>query len=331
MVLMGKQKAAMLLMSLDMSTATELIKGLGPEAVQAIAVEMAYMDASGLRNSHQSEEVARQFCESLGSRPTFHLKSFLRHALMSTVGQEQAEHIQKQLQTLVRRRDPFLPIRTASPAAISKALDGEHPQVAAVVLSELDPRVSSQVLGTLGEGVRLSVIARMTRAEQMTSEARGHIAETVCDRLKSLPGDRDGGLDPRDATLRKVAVILRNLGKDLRDGLLEAIGEKDTQTSQAVALLMVVWDDILHVTDRSLQEALRGIDSQKLALALHKADEAIVRKIRANISERMAQSLDEEASLMSSPTREDAIRAREDVVHALREANEKGALTFMED
>ncbi|HEX42752.1 MAG TPA: hypothetical protein ENN81_11940 [Phycisphaerales bacterium] len=331
MALTGRQKAAMLLMSLDMSTATELIKGLGADTVQAIAVEMAYLDASGLRNSRQSEEVARQFCESLDSRPAFHLKNFLRHALTNTVGQEQAEHIQRQLQTLVYQRDPFLPIRTAPAAAISKALEGEHPQVAAVVLSELDPKVSSQVLGTLGEGVRLSVIARMTRTEQMTPEARGRIAETVCNRLKSLGGGSNGDVDQRDAALRRVAVILRNLGKDLRDGLLEAIGEKDAQTRRSVSQLMVVWEDIPTITDRSLQEALRGIDSQKLALALHKAEEPIARKIRVNISERAAQMLDEEASLMSSPTREDVGQAREHVVQTLRDANEKGALAFMED
>jgi len=329
--LTGRQKAAVLLMSLDIPTATELIRGLGADTVQAIAVEMAYLDASGLRNSRQSEEVARQFCESLDSRPGFHLKNFLRHALTNTVGKERAEHIQEQLQTLVRRRDPFLPIRAASPAAISKALEGEHPQVAAVVLSELDPKASSQVLATLAEGVRLSVIARMTRAEQMTPEARGRIAETVCNRLTSLGGGSDRDVDQRDAALRRVAVILRNLGKDLRDGLLEAIGEKDGQTRQSVSQLMVVWEDIPHITDRSLQESLRGIDSQKLALALHKAEEPVVRKIRANISERAAQTLDEEASLMSSPTREDVGQARAYVVQVIREANEKGTLAFMED
>jgi hypothetical protein len=78
-----------------------------------------------------------------------------------------------------------------------------------------------------------------------------------------------------------VAVILRSLGKELRDGLVGAIQEKDKTAGETITNLMIVWEDIPQVTDRSLQTALRGIDARKLALAFHKAEETIIRKIRA--------------------------------------------------
>ena len=85
------------------------------------------------------------------------------------------------------------------------------------------------------------------------------------------------------------------------------------------------------VADRSLQEALRGIDAQKLALALVKADDAIAAKIKSNISERAVATLEEEASLMASPNKADIEEAREQIIQVLREKNEKGELAFIEE
>ncbi|MHC4425984.1 MAG: FliG C-terminal domain-containing protein [Planctomycetota bacterium] len=333
MALTGRQKAAMLLMSLDAATAAELVKGLDAEQVQELAVELAYLDAAGFRSSKQSAEIVQQFCNSLQTKETFHLDSFLNEMLRSTVGDEKAGQIQTQIQDLLYKRDPFISIRSIDTPTIASVLEGEHPQAAAVVLSELPAKKSSEVIGLLGEGVRLSAISRMTSSETVTVEAKVRIAETVCRRLEVVTTSGAGealAVRPEES-LRKVAVILRNLGKEVRDGLLGAIQEKDDKAGEMVANLMIVWEDIPQVADRSLQEGLRGVDAKKLALALHKADEVITEKIRSNISERAVATVDEEASLMSAPKKEDVDGAREEIVGVLREMNEKGELAFVEE
>lgn len=331
MVLTGKQKAAMLLMSLDAVSAAELLKGVNPEVVQDLAVELAYLDAAGMRDSRESAEVASQFCNSLQSKEGFHLKSFLDTMLKSTVGNEKAEQIQTQIENLLQKRDPFMSIRSAASQALASVLENEHPQAVAVVLSELPARKSSEILGLLEENVRLGAVSRMTDSVSVTVEAKKRIAEMVYKRLETLTGEA-GAVGARgEQPLRKVAVILRNLGKELRDGLLAALQEKDSEAGEKVAGLMVLWEDITEVTDRSLQEALREIDSAKLALALVKADETITKKIKSNISERAAEAIDEEASLMSAPKKDDIAQAREEIVEALRKMNEKGELNFIEE
>ena len=333
MALTGRQKAAMLLMSLDAATAAELLKGLDAEVVRELAVEVAYLDAAGYRSSKQSAEIARQFCSCLRARESFHLNSFLKQMLKSTVGDEQANQVQTQIRDLLHQRDPFMSIRSADPQTIAFILESEHPQAAAVVLSELPAKRSSEVLGFLGEGVRLSTISRMTSCETVTAEAKVRIAEMICRRLEAaVTGEVGAALPVRpDQSLRKVAVILRNLGKELRDGLLGAIRQKDGKAGEMVAKLMILWTDIPQVTDRSLQEGLRGVDASKLALALHKADEVIAKKIKSNISERAAAMVDEEASLMAAPKKEDIENAREEIVQVLRDMNEKGELAFVEE
>jgi flagellar motor switch protein FliG len=333
MALTGKQKAAMLLMSLDAVTASELLKGVNPEVVQELAVELAYMDASGLRNSKQSAEVVSQFCNSLQPQKGFHLKGFLDTMLKSTVGNEKAKHIQSQIDDMLQKRDPFKSIRSANSQTLASVLGKEHHQAVAVVLSELPAKKSSEVIGFLDGDVRIGAISGMASVVAVNAEAKRRIAEMVCKRLESLTADSGGGgvQASGEQPLRKVAVILRNLGKEIRDGLLAALQEKDKEAGEKVTELMVLWEDIPQVTDRSMQEALRGIDSQKLALALVKADEVIIKKIKSNISERAAAAIDEETSLMSAPKKEDIAQAKEDLAAILREMNKKGSLNFIEE
>ncbi len=324
----GRQKAAILLMSLDATTAAKLLKDVDKDTVQELAVEAAYLDASGIRNSTGTTEITKQFCNCLEGKGQFHLQGFLSNVLNSSVGQEQATKIQTQIRNLLQKKDPFLKIRAAKPQEIVWAMKNEHPQAVAVVLAELDAKKAAEVLGLLEEGLRLSAITRMAGAENVTEDAKNRIAQIVGNKLESI--GTSGIVEQKD-TLRKVAVMMRNLNSEIRNGLMKNINEKNEQTGKMIAELMVTWEDITQITDRSLQEILRNVDAQKLAMALNKADESMIKKIKANISERAAESLDEEMGLMSAPSKNDVQNARNEIVDKLKEMNEKELLNFIED
>jgi len=239
--LTGKQKAALLLTSLDAATAAELLKGVDAATVQELAVELSYLDAAGARDAGQTAEVARAFCKSLRQQAGFHFKSFLRDMLRNSVGEEQAKRIQQEIQNLLQRRDPFLSIRSADPQTLAAVLETEHPQAVAVVLSELPPKKGSEILGLLGESVRFNAISRMTSISSTTPEAKLRIAQTVQGRMETVGSGQPGGgaLQVRpEQSLRKVAVIMRNLDKDIRDGVLEAIRQKDEEAGDKIANLI---------------------------------------------------------------------------------------------
>lgn len=334
MALTGKQKAALLLASLDAVTAAEMLKGMDAKVVQELAVEMSYLDAAGQRNTRQTAEIARQFCKSLQDQSAFHFKSFLREMLKNTVGDDKAKQIQGDIQDLLQKRDPFLTIRSASLETLLAVLETEHPQAVAVVLSELPAKRSSEILGRLGDGMRVSTVSRMTSVSSITPEAKARIAQMIQRRIETTgaAGQAGAAIQVRpDQSLRKIAVIVRNLDKGIRDGVLEAILQKDKEAGDKVVNLMIIWEDIPSVNDRSLQQALRGVDERQLALALQGASEEITGKVKSNISERAATMVDEETSLMSSPKKEDIRQARDKIVEALRELNNKGELTFLEE
>ncbi|OHB82374.1 MAG: hypothetical protein A2Z38_03250 [Planctomycetes bacterium RBG_19FT_COMBO_48_8] len=326
MALSGKQKAAMLLMSLDTLTAVELLRGLDADEIQEIAIELARIDASEGRDAKEQDKIVREFYNSLHQEQNqkFSVKAFLNEMLVSVLDKEKAEQIQSQVKKATVQKDLFLDIRQASTDELVFALEGEHPQAIAVILSELPPKKSQEVLSLLNEEARLKAVCKMTNRELMGSGVRQRMASTITKRLKSFKGETL--VERPEQTLRKLALVLSGLEKDIRDPMLDEIGKNDKETAAMVKRLMITWEDIKSVADRSLQEALRSVNSGKLALSLYRADEDIVQKIRSNISDRAVTMLDEEISLMQEPLEKEVLDAREEVVRPLREANEKGKL-----
>jgi flagellar motor switch protein FliG len=328
----GKQKAAMLLMSLDAATAAELLRGIDAEGIQDIALELARIDASEKRNTKEQAQVAREFYNSLREKraPAFSMKSFCEEMLVNAVGKEKAEQIQSQIKKATMQNEMFTDIRSAGTDELVLALEGEHPQTIAIILSELPPKKSQEILSLLNEEVRLKAVCKMTNPDALGAGVKRRMASIVSERLKSLKGETLVVRPGQEAqNLRKIAIMLSGLEKDPRDQLLAEIGKQNEETAKTIRNLMVTWEDILSIADRSLQEALRAVETGKLAVALYKADEEIAQKIRSNISERAVAMVDEEMSLMQEPLEKEVLDAREEVVRPLREANEEGKLRFV--
>lgn len=330
--LTGRQKAAMLLMGLDRPTAKELLKGLDPETIEALAVEISYIEAAGLKDDRQIEAVAQEFFNRLsdssgqGGSDT---QLFLDETLRQIVGPERARQIKDGIAEVLKQRDPFLPIRKAPVELLAKVLETEHPQAVAVALSELPPKQSAAVLARLSSGMRVSTVARMTAVDGIGPEAKRRIGQMVAAKLDQSSAGSLAGTG--QSSLRKIAVVVRSLEKEVRDQILAAVRKRDPSASDAIEQLMVTWEDLPLISDRSLQGALRGLDERSLAVALFDSPVHIVEKIKSNISERASAMIDEETALMSKPKAKEVEQAREKVLHRLRELLKNGDVSFEEE
>jgi len=330
----GKRKAAMLLASLDVETATELLKDQPEEVIHEIAVELSHLDTTGQVEPEEAAAVVKEFCGTLQkvSSGGLHVKSFINRLLKGSGGRAKAAEVHAQMQQAMRDKDPFIAIKSAAPWQIAAVLEGEPAQAIALVLGSLPPKSATEVLSRLDEEMRVKAVWRMANAGDVSPRTRRRVGETVCKRLVELTSS-EGTFEEvsRRDTLRNVALVLSGVPKDQRDVLLGEIEENDEDTANMVKALMMTWEDIPRIEDRSLQEVLRKIDAGVLAKALYGADAIIAKKIRSNISERAAEMIDEETSLMAEPRKKEILEAREEVVKPLREANEAEELAFIEE
>jgi len=329
----GAKKAAMLLMSLDPPTAAELLQSARPETITQIAAELACLGDEATAVGRDAEETIREFYGLLsGNEPRLGGQQFAKQMLKIVLGEQELEDVLTQVDQEVWARDPFREIRDASVSDIAAALAGESTPVVSLVLSELPPKKSVALLGELDEAARGAAIACMAVGEAISAEARIRIASVVEARLAEKGKGGTMGAEQADTEqLRKVAVLLRGLEVEARNGLVSSLTEQNEQAAKDVQDLMVIWEDMIIISERSLQEVLRSVDSRKLALALVEAGDLITAKVRDNISDRAKEMLDEEAGLLSSPKASEVEEAREEILKALRDMNAQGELQFEEE
>jgi len=343
----GVRKAAILLASLDPETGAELLKAARPELLTEIAAELVWLDSGGATDADVREPI-REFMSLLHSPPPAQGEngSFVRRLLTGALGAQRTEEVFGQAQRGLLARDPFLSVREVEVPLLARALEGQHPQVAALVLLELPPARSAALIPALEERVRGEAVRRMTCGEAVSREAKVRVAAMLQGRLESLrkadAQEASGGPTPAapvatatpaakaraTAHLRRVALLLRGLATELRDSLVKAIADQNADAAAAVQNLMILWEDMPQVADRSIQEATRGLDARKLALALAGADPATRTRIVGNLSERTRAMIDEEAQLMKQPKAEEIEQAREEILAILRALSAKGELQF---
>ena len=105
----GTQKAAMLLMSLDAATATELLKGLDAEDIHEIAMELAHIDVSNKISNDEKTQIAQEFCSSLQQMEArkFSMKAFLNEMLVTVLDEEAVLQIQSEVKKISGGTDQF--------------------------------------------------------------------------------------------------------------------------------------------------------------------------------------------------------------------------------
>ena len=94
---------------------------------------------------------------------------------------------------------------------------------------------------------------------------------------------------------------------------------------------MLNFGDLVKFEDRDVQQVIRGLDASALAVALHGADEAIAELIRANMSERNRELLDDEISLLTKVRKTAVVEARAEIVKAMRELESSGTIAVKEE
>ena len=89
------------------------------------------------------------------------------------------------------------------------------------------------------------------------------------------------------------AKMLAGLELEERERVLETIAKKDAQMAELIKKNMVLFDDLQYLTIKMLQEFLREIDLNDLALALRKGSKDLKEFFLKNISSGMRREIED--------------------------------------
>lgn len=290
----GKQKAAVLLMSLDVDVAAKVFKELDMKEVELIAVEI-----TNLRDLSPNiiEDVIEEFYQ-LMSASSYMVEGGLDYAqtlLEKTYGKDRAKEIIEKIRILTTVRG-FSILKKADPAQLASFLGKEHPQTIALILSHLPPDQSAEVLAELKEDMRAETVMRIATIGKVSPQLVNtveHVVDQIAESTLSQNLSTQGGA-------QLVANILNKSNNASAKAMLENIEELDFNLAMEIKRLMFLFEDIVMIDDKGIQRILRDVDKRDLAMALKVSDEKIQNKIFKNMSERAAVVVKEELDFMGS-------------------------------
>lgn len=320
LVLGRPQKAAAVLLAVGNDRASKVLAHLTEEEIEQLAMEVAQLgdipaaELDAILAEFRAEAEAHAHLLSGGEQ---HARELLRRVH----GSEADEIVDRLMAT--SQAAPFHFLRLHEPTEVLQHLRDEHPQTIALVLAHLPARLGAQLLAGFDPEVQVSVATRLASLERADPAVVSRIEAALRDRLGEVrrhSGRRDG--------VKELADLLNQTDRSTERSILGELENNDPALAERVRELMFVFEDLVSLDDRSLQEVLRQVDAQVLATALKGVADDIRESVERNLSERVRIQVQEEMDLLGQVRLRDVEEAQTVVVRKVRELEQEGVIVL---
>ncbi|SFN41942.1 flagellar motor switch protein FliG [Mycetocola miduiensis] len=322
--LTGTQKVAVVLMNMEQQQAVLVMKQFSDAEAEEITAEIVRMKRV---ESSVAEQTLAEFHElTVLDRVNARGGSDVATGLLeASFGSERAAGVMNRVTASMAGRS-FEFLNTAEPSQIVSLLEGELPQTIALVLAHLSPGLASATMGGLSDSLRTDVAECIAAMGPAAPEAVRIVAGALRVRSSGVVATRAsadivGGVRP-------LLDIINQSDVATERALLAGLEERDPELAEEIRALMLTFADIVKLEQRDVQMVLRGTDPTSLALAMKGAPAAVIETIRANLSERNRELLDDETANMGPVRVSQVDEARADIVRAIRDMEADGRIVL---
>jgi len=320
--LAGTQRAAILLMSLGEQDAANVLKQLDAREVQKIGIAMAELKEV---SREQASSVLDKFIGIADGKANMASGStdYVRRVLTQAVGKQKTDMLLDRVST-GQAGQGIEQLKWMEAKAVAQIIGGEHPQIAAIVLSHLEPEQSAAIMPLLSDDFRTEVLMRIASLNEVPQTALTELDQLVEKQANVKPPAplrRVGGA-------RTVANILNAMEKDKSGEEMGKIEKSDSAMHQQIKDLLFIFDNLLDVDDRGVQALLREVSSDTLAVALRGAEPEVQEKILKNMSKRAAEILKDDMEARGPVKLADVEAAQKEIIVIAQRLAEEGTITL---
>lgn len=318
----GRQKAAVLLVSLGADASAAVFKHLRQDEIDELTLEIAGI---GHIAPDRKSAVVEEFYETAMAQEYISEGGleYARQVLEKALGGARAEEVMNRLSSSIQV-SPFEFLRRTDASQILNVIANEHPQTVALILAYLPADTAAQVISALPEELQADVAMRIALMDRTAPEVIREI-ERVLERKLSSVINQDftsaGGL-------RSLVDLLNQVDRATERTILETLEEQNPELADEVRRLMFLFEDITLLDDRSIQQVLRDVDTKELALALKGTPGEVQEAIFRNMSERAALNIKEDLEFMGPVRVKDVEEAQQKVVAVIRRLEEAGSIVI---
>lgn len=321
--LSGKEKAAILLISLGPDLSAQVMKHLREEDIDVLTLEIA---AKRKVDQEVRDQVIREFTEICLAQQYINEGGidYARVVLEKALGRDKAAEVLGRLTASLQVR-PFDFARKADATQLLNFLEGESPQTIALVLSYLPPAQAGSILASLTPDMQVEVAKRIATMEVASPEVIKEIERILERKIMTMGGQdytRTGGIE-------SVVEILNNVDRQTEKTILSALDMEAPELSEEIKRRMFLFEDIVYLEDRAVQRFLRDIDlTRDLPLALKAASNEVKEKIFRNMSSRAVETLKESIDYLGPVRMRDVEEAQQRIVAVIRKLEEQGEIVI---
>ncbi|MGM8364140.1 flagellar motor switch protein FliG [Virgibacillus sp. W0181] len=318
----GRQKAAILLISLGPDVSAQVYKHLSDEEIEKLSLEISSVKKV---DTDVKEDVLEQFHQIAVAQDYISQGGvgYAKTVLEKAFGKQEATNIINRLTSSLQVR-PFDFARKADPHQVLNFIQSEHPQTIALVLSYLDPEQSGQILSELQQDVQADVAKRIAVMDSTSPEIISQV-EQVLERniSSSLTEDytQTGGI-------ASVVDVLNEVDRSTERTILDALEIQDPELADEIKKRMFIFDDIVILDNRAIQRVIREVDNEDLRLSLRVASDEVKDVVFKNMSQRMAETFKEEMEYMGPVRLRDVEEAQTRIVSVIRRLEEVGEIVI---
>ncbi|MFP4465471.1 MAG: flagellar motor switch protein FliG [Candidatus Goldiibacteriota bacterium] len=320
MAMSGEQKAATLLITLGPDLSSTVFRELNDEIVEQLTLQIANTRkiTSQDRDSVLEESYQLALAEEYISQGGI---DYARELLEKSLGEQKAVEILNRLQGALQMT-PFDFIKKTDPQQILNFIQNEHPQTIALVLAHISPEQGSEIISSLSPELQIEVTTRIATMDRATPEVIMEVEKVLERRIASVFTQEFASA----GGIRSVAEMLNRVDRSTEKGIMEKLEETNPDLADEIKRLMFVFDDVLLLDDRTIQQILREIDSKDLVLALKGASEETKNKILKNMSSRARQMILEDMEVMGPVRLKNTEEAQQKIVNVIRQLEEMGEI-----
>ncbi len=316
----GIRKAAILLLSLDPDSAINVMSRLDKDTISAIGLEISRFESF---TKEERKKVLEEF-SNLSSAHKYVTEGGFEYAkklIEKALPMEEARKIIETLEQTIRS-EPFDFLRKVPSETSLAFLQGENPQTIALILTYLPPTQAAEILAGLPVQKRVEVIKRIAIIEQTDPEVIKSIEKVL--EKKFITTYRQIGVEKQG--IKIAAEILNRTDRSTERSILEKLEEDSPDLTVAIRRNMFVFEDIVLVDDRGMQNLLKEIDMRQLAIALKVASDEVKEKFRKNMSKRAVELLNDEMQYLGPVRLSEIESVQQSIVDKVRSLEEQGLL-----
>jgi flagellar motor switch protein FliG len=320
--LRGTRKAAVLMAALGSERAANVMQRMREEEIESLSMEMARLSSVGAETTASifNELATVTGGESAGVAGGV---DFAREVIERALGPERAAELLGRLSGGGEAR-PFEFLRRLPPERIAALLRNESPQTIALVLASLQSSLAAAVLARMPERAQPDIALRIARM--------GHTSGRVIQQLEEVLRQSLGSVAEQEYSAaggtKALAGILNHADRSTERNVLESLASTDQGLAEEVRGMLFVFEDIVKLEERAIQQVLREVDQKDLVLALRGAPENVMEVLLSNMSERGAAMLKEEMEIQQPQRKRDIDEAQSRVVAVVRRLEEAGTIVI---